>query len=149
MDTLDQFFAGALPALKHAQDRSRAQAIITRWATAWQGPARRLTHTHSNHGEWLHFDQRIGTTWCQVFGFHAAPKHGLSLRGPDTDRARKSHKLRSKPLDAAPLDTLYEAWSAHPEARPAGNAVEMLLSEVPDETWEVCLQEALTSLNIP
>ena len=50
------------------------------------------------------------------------------------------------PLDAAPLDALFEAWSLHPEARPAGHAVEFFLDETPDETWAACLAEVLAHL---
>jgi hypothetical protein len=41
---------------------------------------------------------------------------------------------------------LFEAWSAHEEAHPANNVVEFFLVETPDETWEACLQEALSCL---
>ena len=132
--------------MKHAQDRERAQALILRWSAAWQGPTRRLTVTASNHGTYLHFDQRVGTVWTQVFSFHAALNHGLSMRGPDPDRLRKSHKRRANKLDRSPLDSLFEAWSAHGEAHPANNAVEIFLVEASDDTWEECLQEALTCL---
>jgi hypothetical protein len=69
------------------------------------------------------------------------------MRGPDTDRIRKSHKLRRHPLDRGPLDQVFAAWSAHPEVRPAGNAVELVLEEVPDEVWEACLKELLAALD--
>lgn len=140
------FLEGARAGLAHPADRTRAAAILERWAAAWQGPARAIEATRSHHGAFLHFNQRIGTTWCQVCTFHGGPKHSLSMRGPDPDRGRKSHKLRAKRLDASSLDALYEAWKAHPEARPAGHAVELLLVETPDETWEACLQEALALL---
>lgn len=146
MEILDIFLAETSSCLKRAPSRERAEAILTRWATAWQGPTRALEHTRSNHGACLRFNQRIGTIWCHAFAFHAVPKEGLFLRGPDTDRTRKSHKLRSNRLDSASLDALFEAWSARPEAHPAGNAVEFHLEEVPDEIWEACLQEALEHL---
>ena len=71
------------------------------------------------------------------------------MRGPDPDRMRKSHKLRRHKLDREPLDKVFDAWSSHPEARPAGNAVELYLEEVPDEVWEACLLEALEALGKP
>ena len=146
MENLEIFLAHASASLKRPQARERAQAILTRWATAWQGPSRLLEHTRSNHGNCLHFNQLIGTVWCHAFTFHALPKEGLFLKGPDTDRTRKSHKFRSNRLDTTGLDALFALWSAHPEARPAGNAVEFWLDEVPDEIWEACLQEALGCL---
>jgi hypothetical protein len=146
LEILGPFLDAARASLRHAQDRERAQALILRWAAAWQGPTRRLTVTSSNHGAYLHFDQRVATVWSQVFTFHAAPHHGLSMRGPDPDRVRKSHRHRDKQLDRHPLDALFEAWSAHGEAHPANNAVELFLVETPDETWEACLQEALACL---
>lgn len=146
MEILELFLAEAATVLKHAQSRTRAEAILSRWATAWQGPTRVLEHTRSIHGSCLRFNQRIGTVWCHAFAFHAVPREGLYLKGPDTDRARKSHKLRSNRLDATGLDALFEAWSAHPEARPAGNAVEFWLDEVPEDVWEACLREALDCL---
>jgi hypothetical protein len=105
-----------------------------------------ISGTMSNHGAFLHFDQKIGVTWAHVFTFHAASRHGLSLKGPDPDRIRKAHKHRDNPLDRTGLDAIFDAWSVHPEARPAGNAVEFYLEETSDETWEACLQEALTRL---
>jgi len=68
------------------------------------------------------------------------------MKGPDTDRIRKSHKHRDNRLDTTGLDALYETWSAHPEGHPAGNAVEFFLDEVPDETWAVLLQEVFQHL---
>jgi hypothetical protein len=50
-------------------------------------------------------------------------------------------------LDRGPLDQVFAAWSAHPEVRPAGNAVELVLEEVPDEVWEACLKELLAALD--
>jgi hypothetical protein len=146
VETLEPFLDAARASLRHAQDRDRAQSLILRWAAAWQGPTRRLIVTSSNHGAYLHFDQRVGGVWSQVFSFHAAARVGLSMRGPDPDRVRKSHKHRANKLDRHPLDALFEAWSAHPEAHPANNAVELFLVETPDETWEACLQEALGCL---
>ena len=146
MDELEPFLAAARRALRHPQDRLRAERILLQWASAWQGPDRKLSATFSNHGAFLHFHQLIGSTWSDAFHFRAALGHGLSLRGPDTDRARKSHKLRRHPLDRAGLDALFEDWQAHPEARPAGNAVEFFLEEAPDEVWAACLQEALARL---
>lgn len=146
MDELELFLGTALSAIKHAGDRERAQRILERWGAAWQGPTRKMLGAYSNHGAFLHFQQRIGSTWSDVFHFHAAPRHGLSMKGPDPDRLRKSHKLRRQPLDRTGLDALFEDWKAHPEARPAGNAMEFYLEEVPDETWEACLREALARL---
>jgi hypothetical protein len=148
LEILDTFLAETTSVLKRSQSRARAEALLSRWAMAWQGPTRILEHTRSNHGSCLRFNQRIGTVWCHAFAFHVVPREGLCLRGPDTDRTRKSHKLRSNRLDATGLDALFEAWSAHPEARPAGNAVEFWLDETPDDTWETCLQEALEKLKV-
>jgi hypothetical protein len=144
LDDVNVFLTRAQAALKHPQDRRRAEALLARWSALWPGPRRNITCTLSNHGAFLHFNQLIGSTWSQVFTFHAAPHHGLSVKGPDPDRARKAHKLRYKPMDRQGLDLVYAAWSAHPEARPAGNAVELYLEETPDEVWEACLQEVLT-----
>jgi hypothetical protein len=135
--------AKAQAALKHPQERKRAEALLARWSALWPSPKRNITCTFSNHGAFLHFNQMIGSTWSHVFTFHAAPRHGLSMKGPDTDRTRKAHKYRAHPMDREGLDLLFAAWSAHPEARPAGNAVELYLEEAPDEVWEACLQDAL------
>ena len=143
MEEFELFLTKARAALKHAQERDRAQALLVRWSSLWPNPKRNITCTFSNHGAFLHFNQMIGTTWCQVFTFHASPRHGLSLRGPDPDRGRKAHKHRDRPLDRSGLDRVFAAWSAHPEARPAGIAVELYLEEVPDEVWEACLQDVL------
>lgn len=145
-DIIDSFLPAVRSAHKHTQSRARAEVILVRWLTAWQGPKRSLDCTHSIHGTCLHFNQLMGSVWCHVFAFHVTRREGMSLRGPDTDRARKSHKHRQNPLDPAPLDALFTAWSAHPEAHPAGNAVVFYLDETPDETWEACLQEALRHL---
>ena len=143
MEELEAFLAKAHSALKHPRERTRAEALLARWAALWAGPKRNITCTFSNHGAFLHFNQMIGSTWSHVFAFHAAPRHGLSMRGPDPDRIRKSHKLRAHPMDRDGLDRVFEAWSAHPEARPAGNAIELFLEEAPDEVWEACLQDVL------
>lgn len=146
LEALETFLPFCHAALRHASERQRLEAVLVRWATAWQGPSRVLEFTRSHHGAYLHFNQLIGSTWCQVCTFHAAPRRGVSMRGPDPDRIRKSHKLRRHPLDRGPLDRVFEAWSAHPEARPAGNALEFILEEVPDEVWAACLREALEAL---
>jgi hypothetical protein len=146
LEELELFLAKARSSLKHASNRQRAEALLVRWAAQWTGPNRMISGTMSNHGAFLHFDQKIGVTWAHVFTFHAASRHGLSLKGPDPDRIRKAHKHRDNPLDRTGLDAIFDAWSVHPEARPAGNAVEFYLEETSDETWEACLQEALTRL---
>jgi hypothetical protein len=143
LEDLELFVEKARAALKHPQERARAQALLSRWSALWPGPKRNITCTFSNHGAFLHFNQMIGSTWSHVFTFHAAPRHGLSMRGPDTDRVRKAHKDRDTPLDRQGLDAVFAAWSAHPEARPAGNAIELYLDEAADEVWEACLQEVL------
>jgi hypothetical protein len=143
LEDLELFMAKTFSAVKHAQERKRAQVLLLRWTSLWPGPKRNITTSFSNHGAFLHFNQLIGTTWSHVFTFHSANRHGLSMKGPDTDRTRKAHKYRSNPLDRKGLDEVFEAWSAHPEHRPAGNAVEFFLEETPDETWEQCLQEVL------
>lgn len=146
METLADFILAATSVIRYASDRQRAEALLTRWGTAWQGPNRALDATYSNHGAYLHFNQLIGKVWSHAFTFHAAQRQSLVLRGPDTDRARKSHKLRNTKLDPTGLDALFLAWSARPEAHPAGNAVEFRLEETPDEVWEACLQDALHHL---
>jgi len=143
LEELEVFLAKAQAVLKHPQERKRAEALLVHWSALWPSPKRNITCTFSNHGACLHFNQMIGSTWSHVFTFHASPHHGLSMRGPDPDRIRKSHKLRSHPLDRGGLDRVFEAWSAHPEARPAGNAIELFLEEAPDEVWEACLQDVL------
>ena len=146
MEIVELFLASAKGAFKHPNDRARAEHILARWVLAWQGPHRNLLKTKSNHGAYLHFNQLIGGIWCKVFTFHIAVRQGLSLRGPDTDRARKSHKLRGNRLDSKPLDCLFDLWSNHPEARPAGKAVELLLQEAHDDVWDAFLSEALSCL---
>jgi hypothetical protein len=143
LEDLIGFLEKALAALKHPQEKKRAEALLTRWSALWPGPKRNITCTFSNHGAFLHFNQMIGSTWSHVFTFHAAPRHGLSMRGPDPDRVRKAHKHRDTPLDRQGLDGVFAAWSAHQEARPAGNAIELYLDEAPDDVWEACLQEVL------
>lgn len=145
-DVVETFIAAVLKGGRHASERARAEALVRRWCAAWQGPKRNLLLTRSNHGWYLHFNQLVGRTWVQAFGFHADQRHGLIMRGPDTDRERKAHYLRANRLEKAPLDALFEAWSAHPDGRPAGLAVEFFLNETTDETWEACLQEALQHL---
>ncbi|MDR0498156.1 MAG: hypothetical protein LBH03_00285, partial [Holophagales bacterium] len=127
----------------------RAENILIKWVSAWQGASRNLTETSSNHGAYLHFNQLIGGIWCKVFTFHASSRHGFSLRGPDTDRTRKSHKLRENRLNTISLDNLFKLWSLHPEARSAGNAVELQMTEAHDDIWDLFLQEALSCLNEP
>lgn len=146
MEQLDEFVAYAHTCVKHARERARVAPLLEGWATAWQGRDRMLDFTRSLHGVSLHFNQRIGTHWIQAFSFHANRRDGFFLKGPDTDRARKSHKLRSNPLDAAPLDALFEAWRAHPEHHPAGMAVVFHLEETPDDTWAALLKAALDQL---
>ena len=144
MEDFDLFLAKTMSALKHVRERQRAQALLGRWTELWSGPKRNITCAFSNHGAFLHFNQLIGTTWSSVFAFHAAHRHGLSMRGPDSDRTRKAHKHRDTPLDCKGLDAVFAAWSLHPEARPAGNAIELFLDEAADEVWEACLQEVLS-----
>ena len=115
---------------------------MTRWAAAWTGKERVLDLAHSSHGVFLHFNQFIASHWCQVCYFHASPKHGVSMRGPDPDRARKSHKFRRNKMDTSQLDALFAAWSAHAEARAAGLAVEFFLEETSDDVWAACLKSA-------
>jgi hypothetical protein len=146
LEEFELFLAKALSAVKHAQEKKRAQEILLRWSSVWPNPKRNITCSFSNHGAFLHFNQLIGTTWSQVFTFHAAPRHGLSMRGPDPDRERKSHKDRDRRLDRSGLDQVFEAWSAHPEARPAGKAIELYLDEAADDVWESCLQDVLRLL---
>jgi hypothetical protein len=144
---VESFLDSAKGAFRRGDDRKRAEGILTRWAAAWQGPCRSLTGTASNHGAYLHFNQLVGGIWCKAFTFRAAPRRGLSLRGPDTDRVRKSHELRAHRLDPKLLDQLFKEWSLHPEARRAGNAVELFMDEAHDDVWELFLQEALSCLN--
>ncbi len=143
---LEDFLLVAHSSLRHKSDRKRADALLQRWTSAWLGKERVVNGTFSNHGAYLHFAQFMKGQWVQVFLFHAAPSHGVSLRGPDTDRTRKSHKHRANRLDATPLEALFQAWSAHPEARPAGHAVEFFLTETPDDTYDRCLHDVMECL---
>jgi len=145
-EVLDDFIQATHSILKHASEKQRAEAILVRWGAAWQGKTRALESTYSNHGAYLHFNQLIGKVWSHAFTFHASQRDGLTLRGPDSDRVRKSHKFRSNKLDSSGLDALFVLWGAHPESHPAGNAVEFWLNETPDDTWEACLKEALATL---
>ncbi len=143
---LEDFLLVAHSSLRHRSDRQRADALLQRWTSAWLGKERVVNGTFSNHGAYLHFAQFLQGQWVQVFTFHAAHDHGLSLRGPDPDRIRKGHKHRANRLDTAALDALFEAWSVHPEGRPAGHAVEFYLTETPDDTYDRCLQDVMECL---
>lgn len=143
---VEDFLLVAERCVHHRQERERLHALVARWAAAWHGKHRTIHLTASNHGAYLHFTQLIGAHWMQAFTFVATHQDGVRMKGPDPDRGRKSHKLRTHRLDPKPLDDLFEAWSARPEARPAGLAVEFFLEETPDDTWEGCLQDVLVSL---
>ncbi len=150
-DTLqmtEAFLAAAQRGVRHPSERERLAAILGRWSGQWKGKQRVLDLSLSLHGAFLHFNQLMDGKWVQAFTFVATKREGVCLRGPDPDRARKAHKLRRNRLDAAPLDALFEAWSLHPEARPAGHAVEFFLEETPDEVWDACLAEALACLGV-
>ena len=146
MDVLDEFLPYAQGCLKHPTERQRMVALLTLWVSQWKGKHRVLDYSRSHHGAFLHFNQLMAGKWVQAFTFVATHRDGVCLRGPDVDRARKSHKYRNNPLDAAPLDALFDAWSLHPEARPAGRAVEFFIEETPDEVWTACLAEVKTHL---
>lgn len=146
MDLLDEFLPYAQGCLKHPSERVRLEAIVTHWGSRWQGKHRIFDYSRSHHGAFLHFNQLIDGKWVQAFTFVATKREGVCLRGPDVDRARKSHKFRHNPLNTASLDALFEAWSLHPEARPAGHAVEFFLEETPDEVWAACLAEVMVHL---
>lgn len=146
IQTTEQFLASAQRGLHHPSERARLAAILAKWTGRWQGKHRVLDLSLSLHGAFLHFNQLMDGKWVQAFTFVATKREGVCLRGPDLDRARKAHKYRRNPLDAAPLDALFDAWSQHPEARPAGNAVEFFLEETPDDVWDACLAEALAHL---
>lgn len=146
MEQLDDFLPYAQGCLRHPSERARLEAILLRWAGSWRGRNRVLDASRSHHGAYLHFNQLMDGKWVQAFTFVATRREGVCLRGPEPDRVRKSHKLRHNPLDPAPLDAVFEAWSAHPEARPAGHAVEFFVEETPDEVWDACLAEALRHL---
>lgn len=146
MELLEEFLPYAKGCLRHSAERQRLETILTHWAGQWRGKQRVLDYSRSHHGAFLHFNQFMGGKWVQAFTFVATPREGVCLRGPDPDRVRKSHKFRHNPLDPAPLDALFEAWAQHPEARPAGHAVEFFIEETPDETWDACLAETMTHL---
>ena len=146
VDQLDEFLPYAQGCMKHPSERARLAALLDRWAGQWRGKHRVLDYSRSHHGAFLHFNQFMDGKWIQVFTFVATRREGVCLRGPDPDRTRKSHKLRKNRLDAGPLDALFEAWSLHPEARPAGHAVEFFVEETPDEVWAACLAEVLAHL---
>ena len=138
VNALQDFLLVGRASLRHPADRRRLEALLTRWAEAWKGKDRVLDLTHSTHGVFLHFNQFIADHWCQICYFHASPKHGVSMRGPDPDRVRKSHKFRRQKMDTTKLDALFEAWSTHEEAHAAGLAVEFFLEETSDEVWAAC-----------
>ncbi len=146
MDPIEEFLLAAQRCLHHPSERARLAVILPHWASRWRGKSRLLDLSVSHHGSFLHFNQLIDGKWAQAFTFVATRREGVCLRGPEPDRIRKSHKLRRNKLNAAPLDALFEAWSLHPEARPAGHAVEFFLEETPDEVWEACLAEVITHL---
>jgi hypothetical protein len=146
LDLLEEFLPYAQGCLKHPSERQRLAQILTHWVAQWTGKQRVLDCARSHHGTFLHFNQFLGGKWVQAFTFVATRREGVCLRGPDVDRARKSHKYRNNPLDPAPLDALFDAWSQHPEARPAGRAVEFFIEETPDEVWTACLAEVKASL---
>ena len=148
LEDLEQFLAKVAASSMHFDNKKRAMAIITKWSDSWTGSKCSITYTFSNHGAFLRFNQLIGSVWSHVFVFHISSKHSLVMRGPDTDRIRKSHKHKDNPIDRSKLDAVFTAWSMHPEAKPAGNAVEFYLEETPDEVWEVALQELLTLISL-
>lgn len=137
---LEDFLAASRGSVRHPADRQRMVQLLNRWVASWKGKQRVLDLTHSTHGVFLHFNQFIADRWCQVCYFHASPRHGVSMRGPDPDRVRKSHKYRRDKMDTTKLDALFDAWSTHEEAHPAGLAVEFYLEETSDEVWVACLQ---------
>ncbi len=137
---LQDFLNTGRASVRHPADRQRLEALLSHWAAAWKSKERVMDLTQSTHGVFLHFNQFIADRWCQICYFHASPKHGVSMRGPDPDRVRKSHKFRREKMDTAKLDALFEAWSAHGEAHPAGLAVEFFLEETSDEVWAACLK---------
>ncbi len=141
-DALKDFLAAGRVSVRHPADYRRLEAIMTRWTSAWNHKERVLDLSHSSHGVFLHFNQFIAGHWCQVCYFHASPKHGVSMRGPDPDRVRKSHKFRRNKMDTSKLDALFDAWSTHAEARAAGLAVEFFLEETSDDVWAACLKSA-------
>jgi hypothetical protein len=148
-EALEQFLSVAHASVPHPKERPRVTALLESWASAWNGKNRVVRLTRSNHGAFLHFALLIGHQWAQAFTFIASHQHGFSLRGPDPDRTRKSHKQRNHRLDSSSLDALFDAWSQHPEARPAGHAVEFFLEETPDDIWKACLQSVVDLLLKP
>lgn len=148
LEGLEQFLAKVVTSSMHLANKKRAITILTKWSNSWIGPKCSITYTFSNHGAFLRFNQLIGSVWSHVFIFHISNKHSLVMRGPDTDRIRKSHKHKDNPIDRSKLDAVFTAWSMHPEAKSAGNAVEFYLEETPDEVWEVVLQELLTLISL-
>ena len=146
MDLLDEFLPYAQGCLKHPSERARLAAVLTLWTAKWKGKQRTFDYSRSHHGAFLHFNQFMAGKWVQAFTFVATKREGVCLRGPEPDRIRKAHKYRHNPLNAAPLDALFEIWSLHPEARPAGHAVEFFLEETPDDVWAACLAEVFTYL---
>lgn len=146
MELLEEFLPYAKGCLKHPSERARLEAILVQWVGKWRGKQRVLDYARSHHGAFLHFNQFMDGKWVQAFTFVATKREGVSLRGPEPDRTRKAHKYRHNPLDTASLDALFEAWSLHPEARPAGHAVEFFLEETPDDVWAACLAEVLKHL---
>jgi hypothetical protein len=139
-ESIDDFFISVRAHIKNASDRERAIQVIEMWRAAWVGKNKSITATHSGHGSFLHFNLFLSNQWCHAFVFRSVPRQGMSLRGPDPDRMRRSHKMKANPLDRKPLDQLFEDWSQHPEGRPAGNAIEFFIDETPDSVWTACLQ---------
>ncbi len=137
---LQDFLITGRASVRHPADRQRLEVLLTRWTEAWKSKERVMDLTRSTHGVFLHFNQFIAEHWCQICYFHASPKHGVSMRGPDPDRVRKSHKFRRGKMDTTKLDALFEAWSAHEEAHAAGLAVEFFLDETSDDVWAACLK---------
>lgn len=145
-ENIDDFLITMRSHIKNGTDQARGQAIVQRWQSQWIGKHKSITATHSNHGSYLHFNIFLSNQWCHGFLFRSIPKKGFSLRGPDPDRTRRSHKLKSNRLDSTPLDLLFEDWQSIPHSHAAGNAVEFFLEETPDDIWETCLQAALVRL---
>ena len=114
MELLEEFLPYAKGCLKHVSERARLEVILGQWAAKWTGKQRLFDYSRSHHGAFLHFNQLMGGKWVQAFTFVATRREGVCLRGPEPDRDRKAHKFRHNPLDAAPLDALFEAWSLHP-----------------------------------
>ena len=102
LEQLDDFLPYAQGCLKHPSERARLETILTLWTAKWTGKKRVLDFSRSLHGAYLHFNQFMDGKWVQAFTFVATRREGVCLRGPDVDRARKSHKYRHNPLDSAP-----------------------------------------------